>query len=42
MKSSTRDLLLKDLASKNKERRGKALTALLFLVSNRARMDLTL
>ncbi|BDD57891.1 hypothetical protein MAP00_003215 [Monascus purpureus] len=35
-KSSTRDLLLKDLASKNKERRGKALTALLFLVSNRA------
>lgn len=37
-KSSTRDLLLEDLASKNKERRGKALTALLFLVSNRACM----
>lgn len=36
-KGSTRDLLLKDLASKNKERRGRALTALYFLLSNRAR-----
>ncbi|RHZ47976.1 uncharacterized protein CDV56_102252 [Aspergillus thermomutatus] len=35
-KGSTRDLLLKDLASKNKERRGRALTALYFLLSNRA------
>lgn len=36
-KGPTRDLLLKDLASKNKERRGRALTALYFLLSNRAR-----
>ncbi|EAW15102.1 uncharacterized protein ACLA_057580 [Aspergillus clavatus NRRL 1] len=35
-KGQTRDLLLKDLASKNKERRGKALAAMFFLVSNRA------
>ncbi|OJJ46291.1 hypothetical protein ASPZODRAFT_133322 [Penicilliopsis zonata CBS 506.65] len=35
-KGSTRDLLLEDLASKNKERRNKALTAMHFLVSNRA------
>ncbi|KAH1271324.1 hypothetical protein KXV70_005179 [Aspergillus fumigatus] len=35
-KGPTRDLLLKDLASKNKERRGRALTALYFLLSNRA------
>ncbi|KAL1982289.1 hypothetical protein VTN96DRAFT_1447 [Rasamsonia emersonii] len=35
-KGSTRDLLLRDLASKDKERRNKALTAMHFLVSNRA------
>ncbi|KAJ9297614.1 hypothetical protein DTO271G3_4389 [Paecilomyces variotii] len=35
-KGSTRELLLKDLVSKDKERREKALTALHFLVSNRA------
>ncbi|KAL2004990.1 hypothetical protein VTN00DRAFT_2840 [Thermoascus crustaceus] len=35
-KGSTRDLLLEDLASRDKTRRGKALTALHFLVSNRA------
>lgn len=38
-KGSTRDLLLRDLASKDKERRNKALTAMHFLVSNRARMS---
>ncbi|KAJ6014001.1 hypothetical protein N7540_008592 [Penicillium herquei] len=35
-KGDTRDLLLEDISSKNKVRRGKALTALHFLVSNRA------
>ncbi|KAI2791523.1 hypothetical protein POX_c04384 [Penicillium oxalicum] len=35
-KGPTRDLLLEDLSSKNKSRRDKALTALNFLVSNRA------
>ncbi|KKK17932.1 hypothetical protein AOCH_005590 [Aspergillus ochraceoroseus] len=35
-KGDTRDFLLSDLASKNPERRGKALTAMYFLVSNRA------
>ncbi|KAK2759091.1 hypothetical protein FQN54_003190 [Arachnomyces sp. PD_36] len=35
-KGSTRDLLLSDLASKDKVRRGKALTAFHFLISNRA------
>ncbi|PYI06249.1 hypothetical protein BO78DRAFT_429938 [Aspergillus sclerotiicarbonarius CBS 121057] len=35
-KGETRDLLLRDLASKNKPRRGKALSAMYFLVSNRA------
>ncbi|KAL5337800.1 hypothetical protein BJX70DRAFT_223643 [Aspergillus crustosus] len=36
VKGNTRDLLLKDLASKNPERRNKALSAVYFLVSNRA------
>ncbi|KAH8433638.1 uncharacterized protein LDX57_011272 [Aspergillus melleus] len=35
-KGETRDLLLEDLASKNKDRRNKALSAMHFLVSNRA------
>ncbi|KAL5365826.1 hypothetical protein BJX96DRAFT_19938 [Aspergillus floccosus] len=35
-KGETRDLLLQDLASKDKERRGRALNAIYFLVSNRA------
>ncbi|GKZ37866.1 hypothetical protein AbraIFM66950_009693, partial [Aspergillus brasiliensis] len=35
-KGETRDLLLRDLASRNKQRRGKALNAMHFLVSNRA------
>ncbi|PGH18494.1 hypothetical protein AJ80_04464 [Polytolypa hystricis UAMH7299] len=35
-KGSTRDLLLEDLASKDTIRRGKALNALYFLLSNRA------
>ncbi|KAK1139115.1 hypothetical protein N8T08_001301 [Aspergillus melleus] len=35
-KGETRDLLLEDLASKNKDRRNKALGAMHFLVSNRA------
>ncbi|GJP90157.1 hypothetical protein CBS63078_10721 [Aspergillus niger] len=35
-KGETRDLLLRDLATRNKQRRGKALTAMHFLVSNRA------
>ncbi|KAF9894213.1 hypothetical protein FE257_007715 [Aspergillus nanangensis] len=35
-KGETRDLLLKDLASKDEERRGQALNAIYFLVSNRA------
>ncbi|KAL4784261.1 hypothetical protein BJX76DRAFT_357223 [Aspergillus varians] len=37
VKEDTRDLLLKDLASKNPERRNKAIPAAFFLVSNRAR-----
>ncbi|KAL4872178.1 hypothetical protein BDV12DRAFT_193624 [Aspergillus spectabilis] len=36
VKGDTRELLLKDLASKNPERRIKALSAVYFLVSNRA------
>lgn len=35
-KGQTRDLLLEDLASKDHKRRGKALNAMWFLVSNRA------
>ncbi|KAJ5806187.1 uncharacterized protein N7503_003789 [Penicillium pulvis] len=35
-KGETRDILLDDLSSKNKVRQGRALTALNFLVSNRA------
>ncbi|PYH99526.1 hypothetical protein BO71DRAFT_394257 [Aspergillus ellipticus CBS 707.79] len=35
-KGETRDLLLKDLAGKSEQRRGKALSAMYFLVSNRA------
>ncbi|KAJ5246994.1 Armadillo-like helical [Penicillium chermesinum] len=35
-KGETRDILLADLSSKNKTRRGKAINALHFLVSNRA------
>ncbi|KAJ5088183.1 hypothetical protein N7456_011799 [Penicillium angulare] len=37
-KGETRELLLEDLSSKNKARQGKALTALHFLATNRARM----
>jgi len=37
-KGQTRHLLLDDLASKDHKRRGKALNAMWFLVSNRARM----
>lgn len=37
VKANTRNLLLKDLASKNPERRNKAIPAVFFLVSNRAR-----
>ncbi|OJJ63201.1 hypothetical protein ASPSYDRAFT_86843 [Aspergillus sydowii CBS 593.65] len=36
VKANTRNLLLKDLASKNPERRNKAIPAVFFLVSNRA------
>ncbi|KAL2824525.1 hypothetical protein BDW59DRAFT_147462 [Aspergillus cavernicola] len=36
VKGDTRDLLLKDLASKHPERRNNALAAMFFLVSNRA------
>lgn len=36
-KDVTRDLLLEDLASKDRGRRNKALTAMYFLVSNRSR-----
>ncbi|KAL4913160.1 hypothetical protein BDW62DRAFT_220848 [Aspergillus aurantiobrunneus] len=36
VKGDTRDLLLKDLASKNPERRNKAIPTAFFLVSNRA------
>lgn len=39
-KGSTRDLLLQDLASKHQGRRSKALSAMHFLVSNRACMGL--
>ena len=39
-KGETRDLLLRDLASTNTERRSKALSAMYFLVSNRSRTDL--
>ncbi|KAL4888705.1 hypothetical protein BDV59DRAFT_205948 [Aspergillus ambiguus] len=35
-RGETRDLLLQDLSSKDKERRGKALNAIYFLVSNRS------
>lgn len=37
-KGETRDLLLQDLVSRDKTQRNKALNALYFLVSNRARM----
>lgn len=40
-KGQTRDLLLDDLASKDHKRRSKALNAMWFLVSNRARMAST-
>lgn len=36
-KGETRDLLLEDLASQDKDRRDRALSAMHFLVSNRAR-----
>lgn len=36
-KGETRDLLLQDLTSRDKARRAKALNAMFFLVSNRAR-----
>lgn len=39
-KGETRDLLLRDLASTDTERRSKALSAMYFLVSNRSRTDL--
>jgi hypothetical protein len=39
-KGETRDLLLRDLTSMNKESRAKALSAMYFLVSNRTRTAL--
>ena len=41
-KGDTRDLLLEQLASKHKISQGRALNALNFLVSNRARMSSSL